>query len=102
MSFENTQPSPVNEGLVNGASEVAGGEDEHVGKPLDPVQLGQQRVHHPHGVRALVAGAGVLPGAGQGLDLVNHEDDKGGGVSQLLLHVVKEPLHQLATLPKPL
>ena len=39
--------SPVDERLVDGSSKIAGGEDEHVGKPLDGVQLGQQRVHHP-------------------------------------------------------
>ena len=56
----------------------------------------------PQQHRALIAGAGVLPGAGQGLDLANDEDDEGGGVGQLFLHIVKEPLHQFAALPKPL
>ena len=66
LSLENIRPSPVDEGLVNGASEVASGEDEHVGEPIDPVQMGQQRVHHPHGVRVFQV-SWVLSGAGSPL-----------------------------------
>ena len=54
------------------------------------------------GVTDLGNGSKTVPGTGQGLDPVNHEDDKGGGVGQLLLHIVKKPLHQLPTLPEPL
>ena len=94
--------SPVDKGLVDESGEIAGGEDENVGELLDGVELGQQRVHHPQGVRAFEGGAGVLPGAGQGLHLVDQDDDEGGGVGKLLLHVVEEPLDQLATLAHPL
>ena len=54
------------------------------------------------GVTDLGNGSKTVPGTGQGLDPVNHEDDKGGGVGQLLLHAVEEPLHQFSTLPQSL
>ena len=91
---------PVDKGQINGPGDVGGGEDEHVGKVPDIVQLGQHGVHHAHSVARLRAR--VLAHRRQALHLVDQHADERARLIDELPDLGEHLLYQLPRLREPL
>ena len=71
-------------------------------RPLQLVELGEQRVDDSKGVGRLVACEGGLSGGGERLDLVDEHADEGVAVVEDLADPREEAHHHLAALGEPL
>mmetsp|Transcript_48160 Transcript_48160/g.117008 ORF Transcript_48160/g.117008 Transcript_48160/m.117008 type:complete len:252 (-) Transcript_48160:378-1133(-) len=94
--------SAVHESEVDCFGDVGCCHDHYILELLQLVNLGEECVHHPYGIRRLVAIDSTLASSGETLHFINEHDHEALRVVDKLLDGGEELVDQLAALAEPL